>query len=221
MKSYKHFLTEKIQGYDEIHLDWIKDNCKPILDYYKIAKHVLVRFTGYHDDFAHVTSYQNKGITFKNGFEKPVNTWFKKVHGIPFFSNKNVYTLPIRLSKSTNMFTVMIDSFHMGMYYSIAIQSLGYDPQTASIVFPIGNFKFLNSNKIEDIAEILDTDDVKTLEHLNPKDIYNKLENANYQSTDFLKALKSENEINIYCNSYYTVNHNAMLALKIREYIYE
>jgi len=74
------------------------------------------------------------------------------------------------------------------------------------VVFPIGDFKFLWSSKIEDINDVMWENDLDGQEI----PITRLLNNANYRTTDINAAIASNNEIMIRANGYYGIRVSHM-----------
>ncbi len=103
--------------------------------------------------------------------------------------------------------------FVTGDYYRS--MDYAYDQYNVYLVFPIGNFKFVYSELVddfyagvEDIPEVEET--IKNHQTYIPteeyrKDVYTFFDTLEYDNTQFESAIKSGNEIMLNCNNYYII----------------
>lgn len=71
---------------------------------------------------------------------------------------------------------------------------------TVYAIFPIGNFKYVWSTEIPDLFFV--THNISTD---NPEEVIEKLEEADYKSTDLEIAIKTGHEVMLSCKQYYAI----------------
>jgi len=180
MKSIE-FITEaaKMASPDRVAM-LLQQNCKP---YFAQAGWHDALYRGIEHTLKSFDLYQNFGgrrpVTTNPKISAILDNWFLKTHGTKFRSN--------------------------------AIFAVG-DPNVAAsygnlyVVFPIGDFKFCWSPLVGDLFNEVSEVNHKPITPEIEQILMDKMEAAEYQTTDLAGAIASESEIMIACKQYYMLD---------------
>jgi hypothetical protein len=214
MKTYKEYLSEAIHRIElnDDFIDSLKSNCSKILDEYSRSDSMLFRLTANRYSASYVTK-SNTGVQFINNHNH-INNYMTKHFGEKYFSPKCVYTIPIKYNITKGLWAGIKNSWGIGRVMGTLAVYLDLDPESLSVVFPIGNFQFISNEKLKDIAFIYKTIQ-EVDEGLSKEVLYERLDESNFFNNDFQKALRLKNETVVVCNSYYTINYKDLVGLDI------
>ena len=192
----RQYITEETNPDPQKVLLLIKKNCKPYLQ--QKAKAPLQLFRGTkaleYEDFLEITPRKDRQPRdTPQKIHKKFDQLFLKYHGIK--------------ARSEGVFTTSDNT--VSSFYGIN-----------GIVFPIGNFKYLWNPNVKDLstdpngANITKPwykkifDELMVLVTKDYENIDDMLENIikKYKSTDLKNAMKSGNEVMIFCKKYYMVD---------------
>jgi len=192
----KQFINEETNPDPEKLVALIKKNCKPYLR--QKAKAPLQLYRGMkkleYEDFLEITPRKDrKPRDTPLKIHKKIDDLFLKYHGIR--------------ARSEGVFVTT--DYSISSYYGIN-----------GIVFPVGDFKFLWNPYVFDLSmdptgmAVLKPwykkliDEIMALISKDPKNTDEVLENIikGYKSTNLKAAMKSGNEIMIFCKKYYIVD---------------